>query len=271
MKEPVKIDGVTAEELSSEYRISNLGKMEKEIKFLLEKLHGVARMSLVMVFEAGKRLVAVKRSLEHGEFLPWLKENFDLSERSARHYMKLYLHFEDKPSTILEDMSLTEAYVAAGVKKVLAPELDEDEEGELSYAGKADPEAEKANMVALFRRPTLSGVKLKNHRVDNVGGRIYYFRKDVGMAAPALDILLPKPPGLPEKDWIEFQSYHQIATELYLAKLEYFEETGLVEPPQDLRMQTAIDQLNAKRKGGRRVGPGYDDGTALPDPAEGIA
>lgn len=250
-KDLVKIEQLTPEDLAEDYAVSSLSRTEKEIRYLKEKMTFVARASVVIAFELGRRLAAVKETLDHGQFLPWLEDNLDISERTAQNYMKLYARFREEPAAILENLTIQEAYVAAGVKKASSVNLlasdDEEEEGPLKFAGKRDLEAEKANMVALFRSPTVSGVKLKNHRVQNVGGRLWVYRKDVGTASPAMDLFLPWPPGLPESDWIEFQGYYAIATELYLSRVEHYEETGLIEAPEDLRMLSVVDRVEKKK------------------------
>ena len=254
MKELVKIDQITAAELSAAYRVESMKRTENEIRFIIEKLHGVAKVSLVLIFEAGRRLAAVKETLDHGQFLPWLEQNFQLSYRTAQNYIKLYDRFREEPAAILEDLSIQEAYVMAGVKKASSPKLLEDgEDDELHFAGKRDLEAERANMVAIFKAPTLSGVKLKNHRVDNVRGTVYVYRKDVGTVSPAMDFFLPRPQGLPELDWIEFQKGYVIATELYLAKLEQYESTGRIEAPEDFQMMSVVERVE-KKKAGRKSG-----------------
>lgn len=257
MKELVKLDDITVADLGAEYEVVSQAKTEKEIRFLGEKMDAVGRISLVIAYELGRRLVAVKRVLDHGQFLPWLAESIGVTPRSAQNYMRLYEHFKEAPAALLEETSLREAYVMAGVKKAIAPGGDDEETSPLQFAGKADDAAVKANMVALFKQPTMSGVTLKNHRVDNVGGRVYVYRKDIGMASPALDFFLPIPKGLPEQTWIDYQKGLAIATELYLEKLEQYEATGMVEPPEDKRVTSVMERVDGKPA--RRVGPGFDE------------
>lgn len=248
-RELVKIEQLTEDDLSQQYKVTSLSKTEKEIRYLIEKLHGVAKISLVLIFETGRRLTAVKETLDHGQFLPWLEENFQLTDRSARNYMKLYDRFKDEPRAILEDLSIQDAYIMAGVKKAANPHLGEpeDELGPLKIAGKRDEAAERANMVAIFKQPTVSGVKLKNHRVENIQGTVYVYRKDVGTVSPAMDFFLPRPQGLPEPDWIDLQNGYVIATELYLSKVELYEETGRLEAPEDFQMLSVVERLEQKK------------------------
>src|SRR4051794_28620848 len=73
---------------------------------------------------AGAGLVKVKEQLGHGEFLPWLAENFEGSERSAQRYMKvareLPAYLENKSDTV-SDLSLRRA-----LAEITAPRKEED-------------------------------------------------------------------------------------------------------------------------------------------------
>lgn len=78
----------------------------EKIKLLLSELSSCLKMSVEKAIEIGKELHEQKESLGHGNFLSWLNGNFDLSERTARHYMGLFLH-RDKTANIAD---LHEAY-----------------------------------------------------------------------------------------------------------------------------------------------------------------
>jgi len=38
---------------------------------------------------AGERLIEAKATLRHGEWTPWLEQNFEFTDRTARNYMRL--------------------------------------------------------------------------------------------------------------------------------------------------------------------------------------
>jgi len=63
-------------------------------------------MSVEKAIEVGNLLHEAKEELAHGEFLPWLSSNFEMSHMQATRYMKLYT-YEDKCNNML---SLQEAY-----------------------------------------------------------------------------------------------------------------------------------------------------------------
>ena len=242
MKDLVPVDRLTPEQMAEPYTVESLAKAGHEIQYLEKKMTVVSKASLIMAFEMGKRLVAVKATLDHGQFLPWLAENFPSTHKTASNYMRLYQRFKDDPWTLLGDISMHQAYVEAGIKKATSQE-EEDSVGPLKVAGQTDPAAEAANMVEVFRKKTLSGKPLKNHRVENLNGRIYVYRKDVGTVSPAMDLYLGRPRGLPDPDWMDMQLSFAIATELYLLKVEEYEERGVVPAPEDNRLLNVMAAL----------------------------
>jgi hypothetical protein len=46
-------------------------------------------MSLVHAIEAGEALLEAKEQMNHGEWLPWLRDNCEMSESTAQVYMRL--------------------------------------------------------------------------------------------------------------------------------------------------------------------------------------
>lgn len=60
-----------------------------DIKAAHEAVGLNARAMAERALEAGRLLIEAKDNLRHGEFLPWLKDNVGMSERTARRYMTL--------------------------------------------------------------------------------------------------------------------------------------------------------------------------------------
>jgi len=248
-RELVKVDEISIETMREPYRIESLSRTEREIRELKDKLATTAKVGLLIAYELGRRLVAVKQSLDHGQFLPWLEQNFQMSDRTAQKYMRIYSFFKDTPQKILEELHLQEAYTMAGVVRATrkprqSPEI------KIAYKPR-DPEAERARMVALFEQPTLSGKPLKNHRVEHHEGTIWVFRKDKGVTLRAMDIYLPRPFGMNDFEWNEAMESFVIAMELYLHKIEQWEEVGKVAPPEDDRILTVLDRLESERRNRR--------------------
>jgi hypothetical protein len=57
---------------------------------------------LAVIVEIGGALRRAKEPLGHGNFLPWLKAEFRWSERTARNYMSLAAHFQDKTANFAD-------------------------------------------------------------------------------------------------------------------------------------------------------------------------
>ena len=82
-----------------------------------------AQQCLADTLEAGRLLTEQKAELEHGEWLPWLKENVRVNVRTAQRYMNLH---ENRNRLKNDSVShLLEAYdkLVKSKKKAAAPGL----------------------------------------------------------------------------------------------------------------------------------------------------
>jgi hypothetical protein len=60
--------------------------------------------------KAGEALIEAKKLVEHGEWLPWLRDNCKLSERAAQLYMRIARHKDElAKSATVADLSLRAA------------------------------------------------------------------------------------------------------------------------------------------------------------------
>jgi hypothetical protein len=80
--------------------------------------HGIA---------AGELLIEAKAQLKHGQWLPWLRDHVEISERTAQLYMRLAKNrteIEAKSATAIADFTLNEAaallMLSSDVRKLLA-------------------------------------------------------------------------------------------------------------------------------------------------------
>lgn len=264
--ELTKLNAITdPENLSQEYQMESLSKAEEEIKDLHEKLAMTAKMSLALAFELGKRLTAVKESLNHGEFIPWLEQNMSFSRSTAFRYMKLYEQQKCFTVKHLENTTLQEAYIEAGLKKAATapPPVYKDEllntleplqKGEIKTAGekKHHVEVMGEKLTDAFKRKTKSGVELEHHRVECVADkRVYIYRRDVFNVFPALDSLLLFA-DWPEPDKREVIQSLEVAMELYCAKVEELEERGAIKPPKDMGFLKVWEEMQKKKGKTRR-------------------
>jgi hypothetical protein len=70
------------------------------------------QLQMVAIIETGCDLLAVKKKLEHGQFLQWLQAEFAWTDRTARNYMQAAERFADK-TEIISDLPPTEVYLLA--------------------------------------------------------------------------------------------------------------------------------------------------------------
>jgi hypothetical protein len=99
--------------------------MSREIVSYMARLedlaHGIRRehaeavknlkFAVMHAIAAGKSLIEAKKQLKHGEWLPWLEQNCEFSERTARGYMRLARLSPEKGNAVA-DLPLREALAA---------------------------------------------------------------------------------------------------------------------------------------------------------------
>ena len=97
----------------------------------LAALHGVltglSQKTVVVIFAFGKLRTEVKESLPHGNFIPWIEDGCPFHFNTAARYMRVYERYKSAPLRALAELSITEAYLEAGVKKLAAPEQEDDD------------------------------------------------------------------------------------------------------------------------------------------------
>ena len=65
----------------------------EKVRSSAERIRERVKKTVENIIEVGNELLAVKESLDHGHFLPWLKAEFGWSERTARNFMAIAEHF----------------------------------------------------------------------------------------------------------------------------------------------------------------------------------
>lgn len=142
----------------------------------------------------GERLIEAKEQLEHGEWLPWLAEQVDFSERTARNFMRLAREWTNRQtladlgaSKALTLLALPEAereeFIEANdVPSMSTRELEQairerDEARKLAEAQKARAEAAEASQAATHRSETELREKLK--ALQNAPKEVYRDEKAI--------------------------------------------------------------------------------------------
>jgi hypothetical protein len=75
---------------------------------ITDKLHAAFKRHKEDVIEIGRLLRAAKKELGHGAFLPWLKSEFCLSERSAQRYMAVHQFFVESVEPVAKSDKLAD-------------------------------------------------------------------------------------------------------------------------------------------------------------------
>ena len=85
---------------------------------------GAVESARAHAIEAGRLLVQAKAGGSHGTWLPWLADNFEGSERTARGYMRLYRNWaavEEAKRQSVADLGIGGALKAPAAPKPAAP------------------------------------------------------------------------------------------------------------------------------------------------------
>jgi hypothetical protein len=97
-------------------------KLRKKIIAAHQNYNSQIRSALVSGYEAGQLLTEAKTGMDHGDFLPWIRDNLPFKERTAQNYMHLW-----RNRAILEGASIE---TLSGAYKTLTPPPKNDEEVE---------------------------------------------------------------------------------------------------------------------------------------------
>ena len=110
----------------------DLADLASQIKAMHRKAEDCAREAVGHALEAGKLLIQEKTQIQHGNWLPWLQDNCEVSERTARTYMQLareYPKLEEPDRQRVANLPLRQAIKAAAdctvsLAKVASADLD---------------------------------------------------------------------------------------------------------------------------------------------------
>lgn len=81
----------------------------RDIDIITEEINFYKQQAGMAILEIGKRLAEAKSQLSHGEWLPWLEEKVEFSERSAQQYIRLWKEY-GKSATVA-DLGVRKALV----------------------------------------------------------------------------------------------------------------------------------------------------------------
>ncbi len=161
--EGAALSGMFGEELAKEAESGMLGSIygaEQEIgrgiETITEEILSYKRTAGESILEIGRRLKEAKALLSHGEWLPWLSEKVEFSERSAQNFMRLADAYQN-PQT-LADLGASKALVLLALSPV---ERDEflSEKHDVRGAEKTVPEMSARELEEAIRQRKLAELK----------------------------------------------------------------------------------------------------------------
>lgn len=230
------------EQVLSSSQSANPAQAIVDLKALSGVLEGLARKTVVVIFAMGKVLTEVKAVLPHGDFIPWIEENCQFSRTSAFRYMAIYDRYKDEPRRALEELTIAEAYIEAGVKKLMAPAEDEKAKVAGGDQMSSDGLPLLENYKHIFKQPPASGIDLKRYRViTHTDGSIYAMSLEAGMI-PICNLFVNQSISNPDYQNAVVQVHKDVclAAEAYYYRMEQLEDAGIIPKPADLRMGTLM-------------------------------
>jgi hypothetical protein len=88
-----------------------LTKHRRELSVIADEIRVNLKRETAAIITTGGLLIEAQKQVDHGEWLPWLKREFSLSERSAQRYMRAF-KFAVKYDTVADlNMSPTALYL----------------------------------------------------------------------------------------------------------------------------------------------------------------
>lgn len=170
-----------------------------EITELYNEVVSLGRQLASTVYKIGGLLMSSTINMTRETFSDWIA-SLPFSENTAKNYMALYVFFNAREHE-LSDLTIMQAYAIAGIsgrKELSAPPTTVDAElldGEqIHTAGKTDEEAaakeRKKRARKLFKLPPLSGIELKNYRLNFEDGNFMLWEKS-GRSTFVCELSLP--------------------------------------------------------------------------------
>lgn len=163
VSEGAALRGMFGEELAKEAESGTLGSIygtEQEIgrgiETITEEILSYKHTAGESILEIGRRLKEAKALLSHGEWLPWLSEKVEFSERSAQNFMRLADAYQN-PQT-LADLGASKALVLLALSPV---ERDEflSEKHDVRGAEKTVPEMSARELEEAVRQRKIAELK----------------------------------------------------------------------------------------------------------------
>jgi hypothetical protein len=125
----------------------------------------------------------------------------------------------------MEKMGLKEAMIQAGIIEPKRPLLEKSGPVEYGIPGKQI----ELPWKKIFSKPPISNAKLKNHRLECIGGHdIYLIRRGLNFPIKIVDLLTPDPIEYLKAPYQGMLDSFQAALELFYEEVERLEALGKI-------------------------------------------
>lgn len=140
-----------------------------QVRASAQRIKEKVKRTIENIIEVGKELLAVKKALPHGHFLPWLKAEFGWTERTARNFMAVAERFGPKTEMISDlQITPTAAYALAAPS---APDEARQAAIERAEAGERITKGVAENILTKFRKRARR--KGRTITADEMGKRLF--------------------------------------------------------------------------------------------------
>lgn len=94
-------------------------KIKRDLSAIVDEIHVELKRDTASIIKIGALLAEAKRQIQHGEWLPWIEENFSMSEATAQRYLKVHRFLKTRSVRDLEaakNLSASALYILAATK-----------------------------------------------------------------------------------------------------------------------------------------------------------
>lgn len=107
--EEMELEAAEARFLAEDFGMTDAPAEDRELEVIETEILWYKQQAGTAILEIGARLIEAKRQLGHGEWIAWLRDKVDFSERSAQNFMRLAKEYRN-PQTVA-DLGASKALV----------------------------------------------------------------------------------------------------------------------------------------------------------------
>jgi hypothetical protein len=94
--------------------------VRRELSTIANEIHVELKRDTAGVIKIGTLLAEARKQVKHGKWLPWIEENFSMSEATAQRYLQVYKFLKSRSLRdfeVAENLSATALYELAATKR----------------------------------------------------------------------------------------------------------------------------------------------------------